>query len=65
MIGKLLQAIGPWGPVLFGIGFLAPLIAQSMEALHIAPPFGLPSIATGLAIGTLAGLIAKYRGSWV
>jgi hypothetical protein len=65
MIGKLFQAIGPWGPVLFGIGFLAPLIAQSMEAMEIAPPFGLTFIQTGLLIGTGLGFAAKLRGRWI
>lgn len=65
MIGKILQTIGPWGPVLFGVGFLAPLIAQSMEAMEIAAPFGLTSIQTGLVIGVGLGLAAKYRGSWI
>ena len=65
MIGKILQTIGPWGPVLFGVGFLAPLIAQSMEAMEIAAPFGLTSIQTGLVIGVGLGLAAKSRGSWI
>ncbi len=65
MIGKIVQAIGPWGPVLFGIGFLAPLIAQSMEALEIAAPFGLSFIQTGLLIGAGLGLAAKLRGRWI
>lgn len=65
MIGKVLQAIGPWGPVLFGIGFLAPLIAQSMDAMGIAPPFGFSFIQTGLLIGTGLGLAAKLRGRWI
>ena len=34
---KLMQGIqflGEWGAVAFGVGFLAPLIAQSMDALN-------------------------------
>lgn len=65
---KLMQGIrilGEWGAVLFGVGFLAPLIAQSMEALEVAAPFGLSTIAFGLIVGSSAGLVAKLRGSWV
>lgn len=65
MIGKILQTLGPWGPVFFGIGFLAPLIATLMESLHIAAPFGLSFIQTGLLIGTGLGLAAKLRGRWI
>ncbi len=65
MIGKILQTLGPWGPVFFGIGFLAPLIAQSMETLQVAAPFGLSFIQTGLLIGAGLGLAAKLRGRWI
>ena len=53
------------GPVFFGVGFIAPLVAQSMDALAWPAPFGLSTIAFGLAVGTAAGLVAKARGSWV
>lgn len=61
----LLKALFPWGPVLFGIGFLAPLIAAIMGALNIPAPFGLEEIHIGLAIGTMWGLIAKFGGRWI
>ena len=51
--------------VAFGVGFLAPLIAQSMDALKVPAPFGLSTIAFGLIVGSTAGLVAKLRGSWV
>ena len=60
-----IRALGEWGAVLFGIGFLAPLIAQSMDKLEIAAPFGLSTLAFGLIVGPTAGLAAKLRGSWV
>lgn len=65
---KLMQGIqflGEWGAVAFGVGFLAPLIAQSMDALEVPAPFGLSTIAFGLIVGPTAGLVAKLRGSWV
>ncbi|MBB82506.1 MAG: hypothetical protein CL931_01685 [Deltaproteobacteria bacterium] len=65
LITEGIRVLGEWGAVLFGIGFLAPLIAQSMDALEIAAPFGLPTIAFGLIVGPTAGVVAKLRGSWV
>ena len=61
----LLKALFPWGPVFFGIGFLAPLIATVMAETGIAAPIGLTEIQLGLIIGASLGLIAKFRGSWV
>jgi hypothetical protein len=52
-------------PLFFGIGFIAPLIAQSMTALHLAPPFGLSPVALGLAVGAAWGLYATLRGRWL
>ena len=61
-----LRTLIQWGPVLFGIGFIAPLIAQSMDALSISAPLGLPNLGLGLAVGTLAGFVAKLRGGfWI
>ena len=61
----LLRKLDAWGPVLFGIGFVAPLIAQSLEALSLAAPFGLDSLAFGLLVGTGLGAVAQERGSWL
>lgn len=53
------------GPVLFGVAFLAPLIAQSLEALSWPTPFGLEPIHFGLAMGLSLGTVAAFRGRWV
>lgn len=53
------------GPILFGVGFLAPLIAQSLEAASLPTPFGLAPIQFGLATGLGLGVIAALRGRWV
>jgi hypothetical protein len=63
--GDILKKAGEFGPVLFGIGFLAPLIAQSLDAASLSAPPGLPNIAFGLIVGSSMGMIAKRRGSWV
>jgi hypothetical protein len=52
-------------PFLFGIGFIAPLIAQVMAARGIAAPLGLDRVAFGLAIGGAWGLYATIRGRWL
>lgn len=54
-----------WGPLLFGIGFVAPLCAQTLEASSIQAPFGISPIAVGLAVGIASGTVAKFRGSWI
>ncbi len=61
----LLKALFPWGPLFFGIGFLAPVIAALMAATGISAPAGLTEIQTGLIIGASLGLIAKIRGRWL
>lgn len=54
-----------WMPFLFGIGFIAPLIAQSMAYWDIAAPFGMSRIVFGLLIGAPWGLVTVIRGRWV
>lgn len=61
----VLRAIFSVGPLLFGLGFLAPLIAQSLQALAVTTPLGLPPLAIGLAVGGVLGLVATLRGRWV
>jgi hypothetical protein len=52
-------------PFLFGIGFIAPLIAQTMAYWDVAAPFGMSRIAFGLMIGAPWGLYAVLRGRWI
>ncbi len=59
---KRLMAIMPF---LFGIGFIAPLIAQGMAAMDYAAPFGMSRIAFGLLVGGAWGLVANVRGRWL
>jgi hypothetical protein len=61
----LMRKVFEWGPLLFGIGFLAPLIAQALDATSISAPLGLSSIQFGLAVAIPMGTIAKLRGRWV
>jgi hypothetical protein len=54
-----------WMPLLFGVGFIAPLIAQTLAAWDIAAPFGMSRVAIGLLIGVPWGLYAMLRGRWL
>ena len=54
-----------WMPFIFGIGFIAPLIAQSMALWDVAAPFGISRIMFGLLIGASWGLYAVLRGRWI
>jgi hypothetical protein len=53
-----------FSPIVFGLLFLAPLIEQSMTAMHLQL-FAIPNLLLGLVIGGAWGLIAKLRGSWL
>tara|TARA_R110000868_G_scaffold188272_3_gene430978 strand:- start:898 stop:1095 length:198 start_codon:yes stop_codon:yes gene_type:complete len=65
MIKTVMQSLGPWGPVFFGIGFLAPLLSTLMINFNVSPPLGLSTIQAGLIIGFIVGLQAKLRGRWL
>jgi len=65
MMRSVLTTLGPWGPVFFGVGFLAPLISTLMIDWSVTPPLGLSTIQTGLIIGFVIGLQAKLRGRWL
>ena len=65
MGGQIIPFLVSWGPLWFGLGFLAPLVAQSMDAMSIPAPLGLSSISFGLLIGFALGVAAKQRGSWI
>ena len=60
-----LKHIFHWLPLLFGIGFIAPLVAQTMAYWEIAAPFGMSRIAFGLLIGAPWGLYTVLRGRWI
>lgn len=52
-----------FSPLLFGVGFVAPLSAQILTAVGYSA--GVDNIYIGLAIGGSLGLMAQVRGSWV
>ncbi len=62
---KLIGLILQYMPLIFGVGFLAPLIAQVIERAAWAQPFGASPLAAGLVIGGLWGAQAQFRGRWI
>lgn len=62
---KAVKALFSVMPLLFGVGFIAPLIAQAMVAWHWNAPFGLSPVGFSLTIGALWGLYATIRGRWI
>lgn len=62
---SVIKAIFYFGPLIFGIGFMAPLISQTIQALAWTPPFGLTPLLTGLIVGGTLGFIAQIRGTWI
>ena len=65
MIQTLLSRLSPWGPLFFGVGFLAPLFATLMISFGVTVPFGISEIQVGLFLGASWGLYAKLKGSWL
>jgi hypothetical protein len=65
MIKSVLQRLNPWGPLFFGLGFIAPLIATLVTRSGLEPSVGLSPIWLGVALGGAWGLYAKFRGSWI
>jgi hypothetical protein len=64
-MGPPLKKILSFMPVFFGVGFIAPLIAQTMAAWKWPAPFGLSQVAFGLVLGVTWGVYAKWRGRWI
>ena len=62
---KFITYVFSLGPILFGIGFLAPVIAALLGAAGIHAPFGLSPIQVGLGIGVLLGIVARQRRTWL
>jgi hypothetical protein len=65
LMGRVLTSLPRIIPFLFGLGFVAPLIAQTIE--RVRPDVAQQSWPTlvGLAIGGVWGAIANLRGRWI
>jgi hypothetical protein len=65
MLVKLIELIFKFGPLVFGIGFLVPLVHELIVRVDVALPYGLSAWALAFAIGGGLGLMAQVRGSWI
>jgi hypothetical protein len=52
-------------PLILGLGFLAPLIGQSLTHFGLESIWNIPSIYVGLLIGGTWGAIAAKTGRWI
>lgn len=52
-------------PLLFGLGFIAPVTAELMTLAELRPPLGLTPLGSGLILGGAWGLYATIKGSWL
>lgn len=62
---QVLKTVFYFGPLLFGLGFLTPLVSQIIQAAAWTPPFGLTPLMTGLIVGGGLGVLAQMRGRWI
>lgn len=60
-----IKTIFYFGPLLFGIGFIAPLTAQVIAQAGWQLPLGLTPLIAGLIVGAVLGGVAQIRGRWV
>lgn len=65
MAALIIRKLLLWMPLLFGIGFIAPLTAQLLTAFEMTGPLGMSPLAFGLAFGGLWGLYAQIKGRWI
>ena len=60
----IIKSVFFFGPLLFGLGFIAPLTAQVLERLEAPLPFGLTPLIAGLILGAAWGTYAQIKGRW-
>jgi len=65
LLGRLLALLLQGMPLLFGLGFIAPLIAQLLERTVPGAAQAQWPLLTGLAIGGSWGALANVRGRWL
>ena len=63
MIRAILGPLLKFMPFLFGVGFLAPLIKESLVLSHAS--LGAPPLLIGLVIGGAWGAFATWSGRWI
>ena len=61
----VMKTVATCMPLIFAFAFLIPVIDQGMQAVNIAPPFGLSSLTFALIIGGGWGVFAQITGRWI
>lgn len=61
----VIKTIFQFGPLIFAVGFLIPLIAQILLALGWTPPFGLSAWTFAAIVGGGYGVFAQITGRWI
>lgn len=64
-MGRVLMLLPRLIPLLFGLGFAAPLIAQVIARLRPETAHEAWPILVGLAVGGVWGAVASIRGRWL
>lgn len=62
---RLIALAFSFGPILFGIGLIAPAVASAIELAELSPPFGMSALHFGLGVGVVLGIIARQRRTWL
>jgi len=62
---SIIKTIFQFGPLIFGFGFMAPLIAQIIDRAQWSLPFGITPLVAGLTAGGVLGIAAQVRGRWI
>jgi hypothetical protein len=65
LAGRLLTLVLQGMPLIFGIGFIAPLITQLLERILPGTAQAHWLVLVGLAIGGTWGALANLRGRWL
>lgn len=50
---------------MFGLAFVAPVIAELLNRAGLTSVLGMPLIVFGLLVGAITGFVASKRGSWI
>lgn len=62
---RALRLVAAILPLAFAFAFLVPVIDQGMQALGLAAPLGVSTLAFALVVGGLWGLAAQVTGRWI
>tara|TARA_B100000427_G_scaffold142172_1_gene118412 strand:- start:5 stop:196 length:192 start_codon:yes stop_codon:yes gene_type:complete len=63
-MAKIISFLNKCGPLFFGVFFLAPVLTEIMNKFHLLLPY-VSNLIIALIIGSIWGLVATLRGSWI